>query len=381
MVVGAGPSGSSASRSASLEGADTLLLEKKKKIGVPIRCGEFIPSLNETRRLLPRAKALMKFTHGIYDLLSDDAVSNRTTRIRLYSPKNRSYEFDFDGIVLNREVFEKILVRKAEKSGVTLRTSAIAKAISPGDKIKKVLVRSSVGETFIRAKLLIGADGFPSNVGKWAHLNNPFEAESVVLCAQQRMKDVKLDEDVVEIYFSGKYAPGGYAWIIPKGEREANVGVGVRLSYLRKGKGIVEYLDAFSKKHPVASKRFPTARATSLIVKMVPVGGLVPNLCGNRTLLVGDAGGMVIAINGCGIPPALVSGHLAGKTASQHLRGDCGLSAYVTDLRREIGDVLERGLMYRKVADWLMRRDDLFEKVLQIIGVKSIAKVIKCEPI
>lgn len=378
LVVGAGPSGSSAAQSAALEGAKTLLVEKKKEIGVPVKCGEFIPSLNEIRTLLPGVSSIKSF----YQLLSKNAVSNRTTKVRVYSPKNRSYEFDFDGLVLNRNISDSILALEAEKSGAIVQTSTVMEAISEKECVKKVSLRSLGGETFVEAKLLIGADGFPSRIGEWAKLRNRCKAENVVLCVQLRMENVKLDEeDIVEIYLSKKYAPGGYAWIIPKGNGKANVGVGVRLPHLRQGNLIMDYLNSFLKRHPVSSTYFLKARPTSSIAKMVPVGGQVRSLYGNGTLLVGDAAGMVIAINGSGIPTALVSGHIAGEIASQHLKGDYELSAYATVLRKNIGNVLKRGYFYRRLADVSMYSDDVFEKILQMIGTRNIAKIVKCEPI
>ena len=40
LVVGAGPSGSTAARHAALGGARTLMIEKRTEIGTPVRCGE-----------------------------------------------------------------------------------------------------------------------------------------------------------------------------------------------------------------------------------------------------------------------------------------------------------------------------------------------------
>lgn len=378
VVVGAGPSGSSAGRSAALGGADTLLVEKKKEIGVPVKCGEFIPSLNEIEKLLPNSDSIRCY----YTDLSEEVVSNRTTRIRLYSPKNRSYEFDFDGWVLNREVFDRTLALRAEEAGAKVQTSTVVKAVHEKAGAKKVLMRNSAGETFVETRLLIGADGFPSNISKWTNLKNQYKADNVILCAQRRLSDVKLkEEDVVEICLSKKYAPGGYAWVIPKGNREVNVGVGVRLSHLMRGKLITDYLNDFLERHPIFSTYFLRARSESLIIKMVPVGGQVRYVCDGKTLLVGDAAGTVIPINGGGVPTALVSGHIAGEIASRHLNGDYNISSYATDLRKNIGYVLKRGYLYRRLADRFMYSDDVFERILAMIGVKSIAKIIKCEPI
>ena len=45
LVVGAGPAGSSVALEAAKNGADVLLVEKKKNVGVPVQCAEYIPKL------------------------------------------------------------------------------------------------------------------------------------------------------------------------------------------------------------------------------------------------------------------------------------------------------------------------------------------------
>lgn len=377
VTIGAGPSGSSASLSAALGGADTLLIEKKREIGIPVKCGEFIPSSNEMKKLLPRASSHLSF----YKMLSQEVVTNKTGRVRVYSPKNMTYEFKFEGLVLRRDVLDKILASEAEKVGVTLQTSSAVRAVVDKDDMKEILVDSAHGKSIVKAKLVIGADGFPSDVGKWEKLENGYRSEDVTLCIQQRMKNVELEDDAVEIYFGSNYAPGGYAWIIPKGDGAANVGLGVRVSYLKSRRFIINHFNAFLKNHLIASRRFPKAQRGSLIAKTLPVGSQVRRVYGNRVLLAGDAAGTVIPINGSGVPTAIVSGSIAGNVASQHLKGDCELSTYATVLEKEIGYALRRGLRYRKISDVLMYSDGLFEKVLQIIGIKNISKIIKCEPI
>ncbi|RMF90582.1 MAG: FAD-binding protein, partial [Methanobacteriota archaeon] len=44
LVVGAGPAGSSAARAAAEGGAETIFIDKKKEVGVPVQCAEGIGS-------------------------------------------------------------------------------------------------------------------------------------------------------------------------------------------------------------------------------------------------------------------------------------------------------------------------------------------------
>lgn len=378
LVVGGGPAGLSAALTAAEEGANVLLVEKKMEIGVPVRCGELFPSFSESLRLMPEARSLSSF----YDLLSEDAITNSIRKIRVFSPRNRVFEFDFEGYVLNRHIFEKTILREAESEGAIIKTAIGVRRIVERKESRQVLLDTPKGETTAETKFLICADGFPSKTGKLVGIKNHYEAEDIALCVQRKMTGVKMpEEDTVEMYISVAYAPGGFAWIIPKGGSVANVGLGARLSYLRGTPSISHYIEAFLKKHTVASTHFQNAKSSPLVGKILPVGGLSSNICGDRALLVGDAAGTVIAVNGCGIPPALVSGRIAGRVAARNHEETGTFNAYANEMKKELGGILQRGYLYRRIGDRFMHSDDDLERILHILTAKNLAKVIRCEPI
>ncbi len=43
LVIGAGPAGSTAARFAARKGVSVILLERREKIGLPVRCAEYVP--------------------------------------------------------------------------------------------------------------------------------------------------------------------------------------------------------------------------------------------------------------------------------------------------------------------------------------------------
>ena len=59
-VVGAGPAGSTAAKSAAENGASVLLIERKVDIGVPLKCGEYLPTLKEMQSLTPAVNNIEK---------------------------------------------------------------------------------------------------------------------------------------------------------------------------------------------------------------------------------------------------------------------------------------------------------------------------------
>jgi len=378
-IVGGGPAGSSTSFFTSLNGVSTVLVEKKSIIGTPVKCGEFIPTLENMKKLIPKTEKVEK----IYNFISKETISNKTKFIKFYSPNNRPFEFKFEGLVLKRDLLEQTIVKKAEEKGTYVYLSSLVKSVVNNKGFKQVYIKNTNTKTekMVCSRIIVGADGFPSNVAKWMDMKSGYSRKDLALAIHSKMVNVETEEDTVEMFTGNQYVPGGYAWIIPKGDRIANVGLGVRLSYFHssKKKTILDFFNLFLKKHPIASKKLSKAHSISFSAKIVPVGGIVKETCKNGALLVGDAAGLVLAINGSGIPLAMLSGYIAGEVISNHIQKGDVLNVYEKYLKKEIGEIVGRSVLYRRIADKLMCSDLLFNGILRIIGVGNVSKVLKCE--
>ncbi len=376
-IAGVGLAGSYASLYACRYGLNVLALDGKAAPGGRVRCGEFIPSLVEAKRFLPSVTSMDE----LYSLIPKEAIVNRTRTIRFLSPDNRRYEFAFDGLVLDRSLLERSIVEKALRNGLTFKASfSLSRVASKDDQLELEAVGR--GEVLkARAKVLVGADGYPSRVATSMGMETGYGPSDLALAVQSLMVNVNAEEDVVQMYSGIGYAYGCYAWIIPKGGRLANVGLGVRLTLVKRvGRNIaLDLLKLFITKHPVASKALASAKPLNLVAKLVPVGGMVKEIVKGRALLAGDAAGLVVAINGSGIPLAMVSGRHAGEVAALNVEEGLPLRSYEEALRKELGDVVNRSLKYRRASDFLMRSDRLFSLTLRVIGTSGISRILKCE--
>ncbi|RLG92499.1 MAG: hypothetical protein DRO36_01395 [Candidatus Hecatellales archaeon] len=379
LVVGAGVAGVSAGFSLiEKNDVDVLMVEKKDVIGYPVKCGEFIPTFESIKKMIPHSKYIEK----VYSLIPEKVISNRTKKIRFYSPSNHCFEFKFDGIVLKRDLLERLVAEKALKLGVKVYTSSVVRLIMGKDGFKEAIIKTSETEDRVEVRAVIGADGYPSNTAKWMGLESTYNSlNDVALAVQKTMDGVEVEEDTVEMFSGNLCAPKGYAWIIPKGDGVANVGLGVRLTHFRSKhrKRILEYLNNFIGRHPIASKRLLKAKTLNFSAKLVPVGGIVKEVQKNDVLLVGDAAGLVLAINGSGIPTAMLSGIVAGKLVAEHLNSKQTLNVYRKILEEELGKVIGRSVKYRRIADRFMEHDKLFTILLKLIGVRGVSKVLECE--
>jgi len=160
--------------------------------------------------------------------------------------------------------------------------------------------------------VVIGADGVESQVGRWGGINTTLKLKDIGSCVQYLMTDVDVREDFLDVY-PGSCAPGGYVWMFPKGDKKANIGLGVPASKLG-GKRPIDYLNEF------VSKNFPEGQPLELVMGAVPVGEEVKTPTRNGLMLVGDAAHH--AVLGGGIMNALEGGKIAGDVARKAVRQD-----------------------------------------------------------
>lgn len=119
--------------------------------------------------------------------------------------------------------------------------------------------------------------------------------------------------------------PGGYGWVFPKGDH-ANFGVG---GWESEGPALRDHLDVLCRAHNVESEALEHVRGHRL-----PLRRPEARLAAGRTLLVGDAAGLVDPLSGDGMYEAFVSARLAAGAVFDLLakRAD-GLEPYDTALR------------------------------------------------
>lgn len=117
-------------------------------------------------------------------------------------------------------------------------------------------------------------------------------------------------------------------------------------------------LDRFA---PLISAR--AARPSGTRAGMIPCGGVLPRVFGDRALLVGDAAGLVSPLTAGGIHTALCYGGMAGSAAAEWLRGRAPQPAQ-TLRGRYPGFALKRALRWAfdrfksdRLTEWALKSD------------------------
>jgi len=375
LVIGAGPAGSTAAKHAALGRADVLLIDKKSEIGAPKRCAEGVSIGGlESLGIEPNPRWITKKLDGVR------LVSPNGTDVWLTSDK---VELPEAGYILERKVFDKFMAMDAARAGSRIMVKTIATGMERTDDGYLVSAECMGREFKIKARIVIAADGPESRVARWAGLNTATRPKDMESAAQFEMVGVEMeDNNCIEFYF-GSVAPGGYAWIFPKGDDIANVGLGVLST--ETDKSAYEHLLEFVESCPATRN----AQPVELNIGGDPVGGMPKKLVTDSLMVVGDAAGQVNPLTGGGIISGMKGGMLAGRVAAAAIsEGDVTakrLAEYEKLCREELGDEIE---MYLKVKDYMLTLSDgeldsiaeafqdvEFEKVSTTELVKKLIKV------
>jgi digeranylgeranylglycerophospholipid reductase len=370
VVVGAGPGGLYAAIEALKAGCSVHVFDKKSVIGIPVKCGEYFPVRKEMEYLLPNAGAYM----NVFDV-PQEAVDNVCKSIRVISPKGREFEFPFLAYVLDRTTLEQGLAKQVQELG------GIIELNSPVEMIKndqKILIGREK-DLAVDTKVVIAADGFPSKIARAAGIltEDYMIPNNIAINYEYLMSDLNVDQSVTEMYLGTEFAPGGYGWIIPKGDRSANVGIGIRTSYSKRndGKG---YLDFFLHDCKLTKVKLQGGNPGPMIADVLPVDGPFKKTYSENVVAVGDAAGMVMPTNGGGIATAMITGTIAGQVAADHLRNGIALSDYESRWKAAMGTPMRVSTNLRRMADHFMGNDLLFNVLLRFLKTQGIKDVITC---
>ncbi len=302
IVVGAGPAGSTVARWAALGGASVLVLEKDRDIGMPVRCGEAVSN---------------RSLETIVDIDSR-WIAATIRRFRLVSPSGHVVEPDLGGYgyVLERRLFDYDLARLAGEAGAEVRTKCYVSGLLESDGAwTGVRYEYNGRDQVVRGRIIVGADGVESRVGKWAGIDTTTHLRDMETCAQVTIAGADIADDACEFHFGNDVAPTGYLWVFPKGKGKANVGVGIS-GMASKRKHALRYLEDFLR------RRYPRASVLSTIAGGVPCAPTLDTIVQRNIVLVGDAAHQVNPMTGGGITSGMVAGKLAGEAIAATVRAD-----------------------------------------------------------
>ncbi|MCW3993355.1 MAG: NAD(P)/FAD-dependent oxidoreductase [Candidatus Bathyarchaeota archaeon] len=341
IVVGGGPCGSFAALNLAKLGVDVNVFEEHARIGVPCHCAGHL-SIKGLELL------------GLYPLPSD-IVENSFHGAIFHSPNGRSFHVRFSSPVtcaVNRVLFDKYIARMAEKAGAHyFLNSMVESLIIENSFVKAVIVKRGKVEEKFSAKVVVDAEGISSKILRQASLV-AFNRHMLVKAVEAEVENVQdLETDMVEVFLGRDYAPGFYAWLMPKGDGKAKVGLAAKTGNPR------ELLKRLMFRYPTASKKLRNAKILQTSFHSMTLGGPIPKTFSNGFLVVGDAASHVKPTTGGGVIFGMTCAKIAAEVAYEALsKNDLSsdfLCTYQSRCNKTLGSDVKFMLRIKKMLDAL----------------------------
>jgi geranylgeranyl reductase family protein len=324
IVIGGGPCGSFTAANLARLGADVTVFEEHAKIGVPCHCAGHL-GVEGLKHL------------GLYPLPAD-VVENTFCGVIFHSPMNEEFSVRFESPVtctVNRVLFDKHLAGMAENSGVRYcLNSRVESLIIKEDSVKGAIVRQDEKNEEYLAKIVIDAEGMPSKVLRQAG-GPTLNRRMVVNGVHAEVENVRdIESDMVEVFLGNDYAPGFYAWLIPKSDGNAKVGLAAKTGNPKK------LLQRLMTKHPAASKKLSNARILQTAFHPITLGGPIPKPYSSGFLAVGDAASQVKPTTGGGVVLGMTCAKTAAEVAFESLRRNDFSTEFLSAYQRRCEGIL-----------------------------------------
>lgn len=290
VVAGGSIAGLYAGMKLARAGMSVCIIDRKRTVGVPVRCGEATGNIKELSRFFkPQKSWVAREFAGCALHINDLPCVKQSIRDA--------------GVILHRDRLEQGLASAAEKLGATilLDTSVTGLHEGPGKKWNGVTIEDG---TILEARYIIGADGCESKVGQWAGITRPLSFDEAASSIEYHVASDYCNDGFLHFFMGSSVILPGYIWVFPKGENCVKVG---GCLYGRTGNTLkVKYfVDEFIK------SRIPGARSHSMITGCVPVTLCPRELTKHNVLVIGDAARQSNPLSAGGIMNAFEAADLA----------------------------------------------------------------------
>ena len=320
VVVGGGPTGSSAARLCAKAGLSTLLLEEHSVIGYPVQCAGLLSN----------------------SAFAECEVSNRSvyctvSGAKIFGSTGEPLSFDAGvtkAYVVDRGTLDHEMAERAAEAGADFRMKTCVTSVNE----EKHIIHTADGED-IKYRILIAADG-PRSV-----CARSFGVPTSQFIYSGIQAEVLYNTDTPQVELYPNAAPEFFAWAIPMSSTRARIG-------LCGTKNVPELFEAFRKRFSVMNVHSVTGT--------IPIG-VRKHTYGNSWMLSGDAAGFPKPTSGGGVYTGIRSARHAVSTAVSALEnGDTSakaLAQYETLWKNDFGREIELGLNLLKIRRTFTEED------------------------
>jgi len=265
-----------------------------------------------------------------------------------FSPDHEtSISFDGEGYILNRKVLPQKQLNDALNAGIEIKYNLALRNVltdngnvigvegedletkSPFKKTSKIVVDCTGVTSVLRTNLPIN-----SHIQKKINRDDLEATGRYIYNFQNEVEDnTFFDPDYCLIHLDQNIAPGGYAWVFPKGKSKVNVGLGVQQKAMEEHnrkqgqrKDLKTKIDDYVRLNPVIKNPQiadgESDDGNSWGTWQVSVRRQNDCLVANGYMLVGDSAWMPKPLDAGGIGPAIIAATIAGKDAVQSIQAN-----------------------------------------------------------
>ena len=292
VIVGASIAGLYTGMKLAQAGRKICIIDRKKEIGIPVRCGEATGNRLELSRFVEIDESWI-------------ACDLKGMKLHLNEKEPVAIEIKDAGVMLHRDRFENMLAQKAQESeaDVLLNTSVMSLICN---RHTFTGVKCNDGKE-ISGKIIIGADGCESKVGRWAGITESVPLKDAFPAIQYRITSDYCNDDYLHFFIGSLTIPYGYIWIFPKSSREISVGAGLYGCNNNSPK-LKESLDAF------IEKNIPSAERYNFVTGCIPSLVCPKKFVKDNVMVIGDAARQVNPLSAGGIMNTLEAADIAVKS-------------------------------------------------------------------
>ncbi len=401
LIVGGGPIGSTLAYELSKNDFSVCIIEKKKKIGVPLQCAGIVSKKLKDINEIP-----------------DDLILNEAKGAFIHSPNHvlKVEKDKTEAFIIDRVKYDQYLIKKAISNGVKFIGQSKVSYIDTKEGIIKYNKNH-----MLKAKIIVGADGYNSTISnafnkKFNYFNasqflieinnnklniidfddndqvidNNFENSKI---NKENIKDLgtfeKIGEDIeyletcevfdnlgdeknnfdldfVDLHLSSNILPG-FLWAIPTSKNSFRIGLFSNSSYSEQNNIIIDFLNK--------NKRYKNYQIIEKYHGKIPIFDKNKKLVDNRAILIGDAASQLKPTTGGGLILGFETIQIAKNTIVRSLEtGNIAiLKDYEKNFRKKYLKELNYQLKVQKTLDKLSNNDlDYIFMKLKEKGVENL---------
>lgn len=343
IISGAGPSGSYLAYLLSKNGYSVLQLEEHKEIGKPVECTGLV-------------------SERVFGYVKSKSQINEVHGANVFFPNGKSIHISKGEktIVMYRDEFDKDVSAMAIGAGSDTRINARVLDARVNEDYAEVKYRENGEIKYQKASIVVGADGANSRIRQALNYERP---RKLISTYQVDSSFHLEDQDDVNVFIGSENSNGFFGWAVPSGEI-TRIGVGVdHVTAIKYFKNI--------------NGKFERSQVLGINAGPIPINYLKKTYS-NRSVLLGDAAGIVKPLSGGGIYTGIVSAKNAYAAINHAFKkndfSEKSMIEYQKLWKREIGRELYIDSIIQRYFARISTNDEMLNKIYSTIDTGDIIK-------